>query len=104
MAGTFGEEVNGSRPARTPIAQLITDLRKLGKHTAPHVANAEELRDHLQAFGEELGKLHERTVELIDPPPPEEKPKPKSKRKSKDGRDRQESGGTNRSEGGEGDS
>ena len=102
MAGTFGEEVNGSRPARTPIAQLITDLRKLGKHTAPHVANAEELRDHLQAFGEELGKLHERAVDLIEPPPPEEKPKPTSKRKAAKTKDRQETSGTNRGEGGEG--
>ncbi len=95
---TFGNEVNASRPKPTRMAQLILDLRKLGKSTSPSVNGPGQLRDHLDVFVNALVTIHERTLALIDDEAEAAKPKTPPKRKSTKGKDRQETGGTNRSD------
>ncbi len=96
VSHAFGVEINQSKPKPTPMAQLIMDLRKLGKGTSPSVNGPEQLRDHLERQIAALGAIQERTEQLIADEA--EAAKPASKRKATKGKDRQETGGTNRSD------
>ncbi len=98
LSSVFGEEIRKSKPAPTPLAQLIIDLRKLGTGSTPSVNGPAQLRDHLARHIASLTAIHERASALADPPQAEPEEKPKSKRKAAKTKDRQETGGTNRSD------
>lgn len=95
MAGTFGVEVNGSKPPPKPFAVLLKELHHLGTRTRPSVADMSALAVHLEEFGKDITALHARTVAQMSPPAEVEvKTAPK-------GKDRKKKGGTTRSTAGD---